>query len=143
MAGAAGARSPAPLPAGQNDLAHKTLSTALSMPRQPLEAWMLSRVDDLDELHMARAMDCSRTALRNHLTAGDEHMRARLGDGAAAAIAALKSYADALDPGPIIAEHRVRRQKQRNRRRLIIGAVALIAVLGAALVILRSLGLGR
>lgn len=136
-AGTKGAR-PAAAPAGQGDLAHRTLATALEMERQPLEAWVLSRIDELDELRMARAMDCSRTALRNHLAAGDEHMRAKLGEGAPAAVAALKKYADSLDPGPIIARHRRKRRKQRNRRMVVVIGIVAIVVMGVALVVLRG-----
>lgn len=136
MVGEADSRRPAGEGAGA-DLAHRTLNAALEMERQPLEAWVLARIDDLDELHMARAMDCSRTALRNHLAAGDEHMRAKLGEGAAAAVAALKKYADGLDPGPIIAVHRKKRRKERNRRRLVVAGAIGIAVCGATLLALK------
>jgi hypothetical protein len=139
MAGMSGPREPAPLPPGENDVAHRTLATALTMPRQALESWVLARIDLLDELHCARAMDCSKTALKNHLGAADEQMRARLGGKATEAIDALRSYADALDPGPIIAAHRFQRKKERNRRRLIIAGVATILGLAALLAILKGL----
>src|SRR5215207_1672933 len=58
----------APVPAGE---VRKAMDALLSIPEQPREAWVLARVDELDELHFSRAMDCSRTASRNHLAAGD------------------------------------------------------------------------
>ncbi|MBL9030739.1 MAG: hypothetical protein JNM80_03415 [Phycisphaerae bacterium] len=103
----------------------------LSLAHQPREAWVLSRVDELDELRMSQAMDCSRTAARNHLSAGDERMRAILGADLDTSAAALRAFADSLDPGPIM--RRVREaQRHAARRRLVkLAAVAgLIVLLG-------------
>ena len=45
-----------------SDLAALALQTARSISEQPREAWILSRIDGVDELWMSRAMDCSRGA---------------------------------------------------------------------------------
>lgn len=131
-------RAPAAPLAGAKPAAQEALTAALAMPHQPLEAWVLVRIDDLDELRMSKAMDCSRTAARNHLAAGDEQMRQRLGDRLGPAVAALKEMADSLDPGPIIAAHRAARRKQRRRRVGTITVVVAIVLLAAALAVLKS-----
>jgi hypothetical protein len=119
-------------------VAQRALTAALTMPHQPLEAWVLVRVDEVDELRMSRAMDCSRTAARNHLAAGDEQMRSKLGGDLDAGVAALRAMADSLDPGPIIAAHRVLRKKQRRRRVGVVSAVVAIVVLAGFLVVLKG-----
>jgi hypothetical protein len=117
-------------PFGSTGPAAEALAAALRLPRQPLEAWVLRRLDDLDELHIARAMDCSKSAARLHLNSADETMASRLGPGLTAAVSALKKYADSLDPEPFILAHRDEtraRQKARLRRiALMSGAIALI-----------------
>lgn len=125
-------------PAIADPEAARALEAAMSLPRQAHEAWVLARIDELDELHIARAMDCSKTALRHHLAAADEQMRAKLGDRAALAIAALKAHADQLDPTPILAQHREEQRRLRARRTLIIGGAVAIAALAGLLALLRS-----
>src|ERR1043165_2140662 len=73
-------------PAGV-DPPEQALAVVLAMPEQPREAWVLTHLDGLDELHVSRAMDCSRTAARNHLNAAEQTARARLGEGLARATA--------------------------------------------------------
>jgi len=110
--------------------AAEALTAALRLPRQPLEAWVLRRLDDLDDLHIARAMDCSKSAAKLHLNAADEVMAGRLGPGFAAGVDALRRFADSLDPEPFILAHREESRRQRRTRlrntALIIGAAALI-----------------
>jgi len=132
-----GPPAPGAMPA-LNPQARAALTAALSMPHQPLEAWVLARVDDLDELRMSRAMDCSKTAARTHLAAGDEHMKQRLGDTLNPAVAALRTAADALDPGPIIAAHRTIRRKERNRRVGTITVIVAIILLTGVLILLKN-----
>lgn len=123
---------------GLEPAAQEALTAALSMPHQPLEAWVLARVDELDELRMSRAMDCSKTAARNHLGAGDEQMRAKLGGKLEASVAALKAAADGLDAGPIIAAHRAKAKKERARRVGVITVVVAIMVLTGMLAVLKK-----
>lgn len=106
-------------------LATDALAAAHKLPRQPLEAWILKRIDDLDDLHIARAMDCSKTAARTHLAAADEAMALRLADRLPSALAALRDYIDSLDPTPLIAAHRHRRKIRRaNRLKIAAGLIA-------------------
>ena len=124
-----------PRPPAEAARAH---AAALALPHQPMEAWVLKRVDDVDELRMSRAMDCSRTAARNHLAAADDQMRTVLGQDADRAITALRAFADSLDPGPIISAHRAIRRKRALRRGLAIALVTAIAALSALLLAIKS-----
>lgn len=102
------------------------LHAASALPRQCLEAWVLTRVEGLDEVHVARAMDCSKTAAARHLARADELLA-----GTPAAnpdsIRALVAQLDALDPGPAL---RVVTARLRRRRRIRLA----MAALGAAVV---------
>lgn len=133
---------PGPMPS-LNPHAQQALAAALSMPHQPLEAWVLVRIDELDELRMSRAMDCSKTAARTHLAAADDQMQQKLGESLSPAVAALRAAADSMDPGPIIAAHRVQRRKERNRRVGAITVVVSIVVLAGSLALLKNCGGGR
>lgn len=127
------------VPMDEGDLAQVALRAARSLSEQPREAWVLSRVDGVDELWMGRAMDCSRTAARMHLATADDFMRSRLGARHDEAVEALRRFADGLDPGPIIAAHRVMARKRKNRR-LVAGT--LVALLGGLAVLMAALKLG-
>ncbi|MFM9996649.1 MAG: hypothetical protein ACKVU4_12725 [Phycisphaerales bacterium] len=137
-AGAAGAATPTPV-AGMSGEAARTLRAALKLPPQPLEAWVLARVDELDDLHVSRAMDCSRTAAGHHLEAADAAMRRSLADGFDAGLAALRAFADALDLGPIIAHHRALARRRRTRGSLIVIGVVGLVVLGVTVAVLRAI----
>lgn len=115
------------------------IGAALRLQPQPLEAWVLSRVDLLDELHVSRAMDCSRTAAKNHLGAADDRMKTLLGDRLEASVGALRAYADSLDPAPLIARARERARRVRNRRAAISLGIGAIAILAAAWLVLTVL----
>lgn len=116
----------------------RALHAVRAMGAQAREAWILARIDIVDELWMSRAMDCSRTAARQHLAGADDVMRARLGADYEAAVVALRGFADGLDPGPIIAANRRGRHRRRFQRRTALAIVAAVAVLGLALALLRS-----
>jgi hypothetical protein len=103
----------------------ETLKLVQVLPEQPREAWVLTRIDDLDELHVSRAMDCSKTAMHNHLHAADEQLRGALNDRYDAALAALRRFADTLDPGPVIAQRRAQRRIRQSRR---VGFIAVLIV---------------
>jgi hypothetical protein len=125
-------------PSLQEDPAfRKALDAVLTLPEQPREAWILSRVDQVDELHMSRAMDCSRTAARLHLAAADQQMSAAFDAGADAAAARIRAVADTLDPAPIIAAHRAERRRQRKQRAMYIGGAAIVSLLIIALALLQ------
>lgn len=100
------------------------------LPEQPLEAWVLRRVEQLDETVAARAMDCSKTALRLHLKAADEALaEAGAGDSDDPATA-LRRRIDALDPAPAVARWRAKRRKRRWW--VLLLAIALLAALALA-----------
>lgn len=115
--------------------AAQAFTAALSLSHQPLEAWILKRIDDLDDLHVARAMDCSKTALRVHLSGAEERLASLLGDKLLLATAALRAYADALDPGPLIIAHREEFRRQRAQR------LKKWAIIAAALLLLAAFGI--
>jgi hypothetical protein len=138
MIGTRGPRERPLLKPGSEPLATRALAAARSMPAQPREAWLLARIDIVDELWMSRAMDCSRTAARHHLESGENQMRALLMDSYDKAVLAVREFADTLDPGPIIEAHRTVRRKTRLRRRMAIGVGIGVGVLGTVLVLLRS-----
>ncbi len=124
---------------GAPEDAARALHAALSMPPQPLEAWVLTRVDLLDELHVSRAMDCSRTAAGNHLASADARMKTLLADRLDAGVSALRAYADSLNPAPLIAQARARARARRKRRAAVTLGVGAIALLAAAWVVLTFL----
>lgn len=51
--------------------AARLLRSAQRLRRQSLEAWVLTRVEGADEVHVARAMDCSKTAATRFLATAD------------------------------------------------------------------------
>jgi len=124
-----------PMPAD----ATRAFDAALAMPRQPLEAWVLTRLDDLDPLRVCRAMDCSRTAAARHLAAADEQMKGRLAEHLDRGIVALRAAADALDPAPTITRRRENDRAADKRRQIILTGGAAIAILGIALAVLKML----
>jgi hypothetical protein len=113
------------------------LNSVLALPEQPREAWVLARVDQVDELHMSRAMDCSRTAARNHLASADHLMSAASAAPPADTAARIRAFADSLDPAPIIAAHRVERRRRFKQRGMYILGAALVSLLVIALAILQ------
>ena len=122
--------------------ASAALSAALKLPHQPLEAWVLRRLDDLDDLHIARAMDCSKTAARQHLAAADESMATRLGEARTHAVHSLRAYVDALDPLPFILSHREASRVSKHKRLRKIALVSAGIILLAMFIGLR-IHLGR
>lgn len=119
--------------------AARALSAVVNLEHQPREAWVLARLDELDELRVSRAMDCSKTAAGRHLEAADEAMARALGAELAECVDALRRAADALDPSPIIVLRRSLRRRERNRRALIVAGVTVTVIAGAGLVVLRLL----
>lgn len=118
-------------------LATEALSAALKLPSQPREAWILKRLDDLDDLHIARAMDCSKTAAKTHLAAADEALALRLTDRLPSAIAALRDYTDSLDPAPLIAAHHHQLKLRRAKRLKVIAALTAGALIAFTYIALR------
>lgn len=106
---------------------HGDLAPVYALPAQPLEAWLLRRVEQMDEVAAAQAMDCSKTALRLHLEAAD-HLLAEHADHPDALAAELRRRADALDPAPVLEAWRSGRRKR--RRMLLVAAAILVLIAG-------------
>ncbi len=87
------------------------LNTLYELLPQPLEAWLLVHVEQLEQRSAAKAMDCSITALRLHRDAAEEYLTEQLGDGWRALADRLRQAADELDAIPAIE----RWQAQRGR----------------------------
>ncbi len=84
----------------------------MQLDHQPREAWLLRRVEQLDETQAARAMDCSKTALNHHLDRADTVMRSRFCDRADAVADAIRDAADQLEPAPYIEAWQARRRRR-------------------------------
>jgi DNA-directed RNA polymerase specialized sigma24 family protein len=112
---------------------------AAALPRQSLEAWILTRIEQLDEVRVARAMDCSRTAAERHLRRADELVQPVLagwtGGRPEAALDLLRAALDRLDPGP---EVKAVRARVRRARRLRV-ALALLCIVAGALAVVAML----
>ena len=67
-----------------------------SLPTQPREAWVLSRVYRLPERSMARSMDCSLTASHRHLVEASRVIAAATGGAAEQAAATLLAYSQGV-----------------------------------------------
>jgi hypothetical protein len=117
----------------------EALAVVLALPEQPREAWVLTHIDSLDELHVSRAMDCSRTAARNHLGAAEQQVKSRLGERLPEAVAAIRRFADSLDPGSIIERHRAERRARAKRKAMVVLIAAGFVVLIGAYVALQML----
>jgi hypothetical protein len=127
-----------PLAARTSAEAQRMLSLVQSLPEQPREAWVLTHIDELDELHVSRAMDCSRTATVNHLASADGQMREALKDEYERGVESLRRFADSLDPGPIISQYRARQRSRRVRRAGIVAVVIAIVLLTIAMAWLKG-----
>lgn len=107
--------------------ARRCAEAASRMPEQQMEAWLLSRIDGLGLLAVAKAMDCSKTATQRFIDKADEAMGASLGAEAERLVGALRRAADSLDPSPLV---RAYREAKRRRRRLRLSLVVLVVALG-------------
>ncbi|MBC7836087.1 MAG: hypothetical protein H7Y88_13455 [Phycisphaerales bacterium] len=130
--GAAADQSHEPLRSGDSPAA-SLLRAVLALPRQALEVWVLTRLDELGELHVARAMDCSKTAAKAHLRRA-EAVLSESKVQTPGALAELRAALDSVDPAPWITAAAERRRKVR-RRKAAMGALAVVALglAGAAL----------
>lgn len=114
-----------------------------AIEEQPREAWILARIDGLDEIEVARSMDCSKTATARFLAEADNAIAAaasnpaqiagaaegesrRAADGPGdlgARIEAVRRWLESLSPHESIEA----RLAGRRRRRLWFGFWLLIA----------------
>lgn len=87
---------------------------------QQREAWTLSQLEQLGEVDVARAMDCSRTAMREvHLVAADGVLRPLLGASYEPALASLRAALRSIDPATRLDDVRQRLRKVVIRKRLV------------------------
>lgn len=117
------------------------LRQTLVLPYQSFEAWILARVDGLDEVATGRAMDSSRTAANTHLNAANKLVRELFVDHPAIkgdpqrAAALIQQAADRLNGTSVIDQcRRELAKKRRIRKVIVILVLALVAVVGAKLV---------
>lgn len=109
-----------------------------TLRRQPMEAWILTNVERLDEIHVARAMDCSKSAMSQFLRQAEEHLQREFSgelDGAARELRDLSRQVNAADGFARAREH----ISERRRRRLVRRWLPLAIVLLLALVVVLSI----
>jgi hypothetical protein len=130
-----GAGEEAPVPEGAPA---RTLEVLMQMKPQAREAWVLTRIDGLDEIHVARAMDASKTASGNFFGAADALIGEKLGEEAEEGIEGLRVWAESFDPDPWLILHRERVKRWRRIKLVgalvLVGLVVLVGVIVAATV---------
>lgn len=120
---------PASEPEPEAPPARRLLAAVAALPPQLREAWVFARVDGLEPMEMARAMDCSKTAALRHLERADTELGGRFGDTLPSMLDALRAEADTAAPGRALAAFRAeRRRRRRIRAALIAFAVAAVAL---------------
>ncbi|MBX3357752.1 MAG: hypothetical protein KF745_04920 [Phycisphaeraceae bacterium] len=109
-----------------------------AMPEQCREAWLLARLDQLNSVVVARAMDSSRTAAARHLERADSEMApvlAMMYPKGADAVAAVRTALDSIDFLPPLRQARDR-HRRRSRLRLaivLLASLSLTAIAATAL----------
>jgi len=108
------------------------LRTLHTLPRQAMEAWLLRRLDALDEVQASRAMDCSKSAMARHLAVAYRRLEEILGGNIEDRVSALRAWSDALEPAGAIRHLRVARRRRRAGRLiaalLVAGAIVWLVV---------------
>ena len=107
---------------------------------QQREAWVFSRVYQMDAREMARAMDCSFTATQRHIEQADHYMGDRLRDKASAAADSVRMYSISLDVPRFYRLDRTRRKRMKAALKWMMIAVAAILLAAIALWWARPLG---
>lgn len=130
-------RTTQPHPQPTDPSARRLLEALHALPQQPREAWVLRRIDRLDERHTARAMDCSRTAAERHLAAADRALTSQLDQTLDAATTALQAWADHLPVDELMEATAARAAHARRRRLAVSVAIGLGVVMLFGLVWLR------
>jgi DNA-directed RNA polymerase specialized sigma24 family protein len=99
--------------------ARALLQALAAIEEQPREAWILARIDGLDEIEVARSMDCSKTAAARFLTEADAATVGG-GDGSASSlgnlgdrIEAVRRWLDSLSPQEAIEARLIRHRRRR------------------------------
>lgn len=128
----AGSLEPEPRPPHDHwavsEEAQGVLAALQQIPEQAREAWILRVLDAVDPIEASRSMDCSRTAMQRHLEVAEQSIAATIGSRAAAAVAALRAEADALDPEPFFLDIARRRRIHQHVRIAVLLAAGVLMV---------------
>jgi len=101
-------------------------NAARRLDDQPWQAWILRELEEEDEIRVARAMDCSKTAIAAvHLGPAIEVLRSG-NPGYDAALADLRAGLATLDVRPILDAGRIARNRAITRQRMITGVQLLL-----------------
>jgi len=118
----------------------------LALDHQPRLAWLLTHIEQVDEVWMAKAMDCSKNAARVHLARAEKALLATVSsqgesDDPASTIhegvRSLREAADAIDPGPYLEAARADIRERRVGR--IAVALIVVAVMAFAVKVVLDL----
>lgn len=115
--------------------AARLLRNSQRLKRQSLEAWVLTRVEGADEVHVARAMDCSKTAAARYLATADAFLEQH-GDAIRTSARQLRDLSLTLNPDRAFDEAVARLNTLRRRRfasRVLPASVAALFVIVAIL----------
>lgn len=117
-------REPIDAPSGHEAI--RLFEAALGLESSAREAWILREIILLDETHAARAMDCSKNALRRFLESARESL-ARA--ATPAALDALRVLADRVGDGAAAVELAVSLGREHRRTQHVRHALYALAVL--------------
>lgn len=108
---------------------------------QPREAWMLSRVFGHEIVHVARSMDCSRTAAQRYLDQADAKARSLAPPLDAAELkASIRAWLDAQPAGARAESTRLDVARRRRHRRTMQNLTGGLLVLLGLWALLASIG---
>jgi DNA-directed RNA polymerase specialized sigma24 family protein len=108
------------------------LKAFLALPFQQREAFLLSRGEKMNLQQVAVAMDCSKTAAANHLSAAEKLLNLFAGPEADKMIGLLLSaYTAPPPPGNLIIPRTVRRSARRKFFRRLLKLILLLLVAAA------------
>jgi len=118
------------------------LADALAkMPTQQREAWVFVRIYKIPMREAARAMDCSVTAMTQHMSLANEAMATALGDegedAADRAAAIFRTWSMSIDVPEFVRREEARRRRVRLLL-LAIGAVLLVAAVVGIIALVQS-----
>lgn len=117
------------------DVPQPVAAAIASLPAQPREAWVFARVYRMPLREIARAMDCSLTAIERHLQQADRAMADLPAIPADEAAKKLLRYSMRLD---VPAFYRAARRRRRIVRRLMIALVAVVLIALAIIILLNA-----
>jgi len=98
---------------------------------QGREAWLLRRVEGMEEIAAARAMDCSKTALGHHLRHAERSMEEAGLDGEGLR-RSIVGWLEATAPHPPAEPRAARRRRRLRRAAWAVGIAAAAAAIVAA-----------